>query len=130
MHKSSFSNKPPLGSMLDWDNPLASGIIGCWLYNEGSGKIATDLSSGIIGELKDTRFMDNGLYIGPTESRMTVPLPISSSLYPNISVELLFLSGWDSTDGLFHFFFDWYMGANSRYLLSYTGIPIWNGEFI
>jgi len=29
--------KPPLGSLINWAHPLAKGLVGCWLINEGSG---------------------------------------------------------------------------------------------
>ena len=36
--------KPPLGSQLNYSHPLSQGLVGCWLMNEGGGKILTDLS--------------------------------------------------------------------------------------
>ena len=32
-----FSQKPMLGSQLDYTNPLARGLVGCWMLNEGAG---------------------------------------------------------------------------------------------
>lgn len=29
--------KPPLGSQINWAHPLARGLVGCWLMNEGGG---------------------------------------------------------------------------------------------
>jgi len=37
-------NKPPVGSQIDWGHPLARGLVGCWLLNEGAGGKAHDLS--------------------------------------------------------------------------------------
>jgi len=36
--------KPPLGAMLGRSHPLARGLVGCWLFNEGAGVKAYDLS--------------------------------------------------------------------------------------
>ena len=38
------TNKPPLGSLINWAHPLAKGLVGCWLMNEGSGNRISDLS--------------------------------------------------------------------------------------
>ena len=35
--------KPPLGSYIDWSHPLAEGLVGCWLFNEGSGRATCNL---------------------------------------------------------------------------------------
>ena len=36
--------KPPKGAMLNRGHPLALGLVGCWLMNEGGGNIVNDLS--------------------------------------------------------------------------------------
>lgn len=36
--------KPIRGAQLNKSHPLARGLVGCWLLNEGSGKIVNDLS--------------------------------------------------------------------------------------
>lgn len=35
--------KPPVGSQINWGHPLARGLVGCWLMNEGGGNILNDL---------------------------------------------------------------------------------------
>ena len=37
-------DKPPVGSQINWGHPLARGLVGCWLLNEGAGRKAYDLS--------------------------------------------------------------------------------------
>jgi hypothetical protein len=37
-------SKPPAGIQLNINHPLAQGLVGCWLMNEGSGLRANDLS--------------------------------------------------------------------------------------
>jgi hypothetical protein len=32
-----WEGKPPVGSVIDWNNPLSKGLVGCWLMNEGGG---------------------------------------------------------------------------------------------
>ena len=36
--------KPPFGSYIDPDHPLAKGLVGCWLFNEHCGRFVNDLS--------------------------------------------------------------------------------------
>jgi hypothetical protein len=40
------SQKPTLGSQLNCGHPLAQGLVGCWLMNEGGGNKLADLISG------------------------------------------------------------------------------------
>ena len=40
------TTKPPLGTHIDWSNPLTKGMVGCWAFNEGGGKKAFNLVSG------------------------------------------------------------------------------------
>jgi hypothetical protein len=44
--------KPPLGAKINFAHPLAKGIVGCWLMNEGGGNKVYDLSgNGNTGTL-------------------------------------------------------------------------------
>jgi hypothetical protein len=43
--------KPPLGYGLDRSHPLARGLVGCWLFNEGGGNLLGDLAGGRGGAL-------------------------------------------------------------------------------
>ena len=36
--------KPPIGAKLNFGHPLAKGLVGCWLFNEGSGDKVFDYS--------------------------------------------------------------------------------------
>ena len=51
--------KPVLGSQIQLGHPLARGLVGCWLMNEGSGAKVLDLSgNGNTGSLvADTHFV-------------------------------------------------------------------------
>jgi len=39
-----WTQKPPLGTQIIVGHPLARGLVGCWLFNEGGGLYAFDLS--------------------------------------------------------------------------------------
>lgn len=63
--KTSFTTKkPPSGGELSGDI-INSGTVGCWLFNEGTGTIATDLSlvgkNGIIASGTSWSINDDGL---------------------------------------------------------------------
>ena len=50
-------DKPPVGSQINWGHPLARGLVGCWLFNEGAGGKAHDLSGrGNHGALTNFAF--------------------------------------------------------------------------
>ncbi len=38
------TQKPMLGQMINWAHPLAKGLVGCWIMNEGSGDRIYDIS--------------------------------------------------------------------------------------
>jgi hypothetical protein len=39
--------KPPLGATLDPEHPLSRGLVSCWLFNEGTGRLANNI--GLVG---------------------------------------------------------------------------------
>jgi hypothetical protein len=45
--------KPPPGSVLDASHPLAAGLVGAWLFNEGTGTVARDLVQFQEGQLRN-----------------------------------------------------------------------------
>ena len=61
--------KPPKGAMLNRGHPLARGLVGCWLMNEGGGNIVNDLSgNGNTGTLIGTAPSWIGGKYGPAVS--------------------------------------------------------------
>lgn len=40
-----WTTKPPVGIQLDFTNPINNGLVGCWIFNEGSGTVVNDLST-------------------------------------------------------------------------------------
>jgi hypothetical protein len=58
------TQKPPLGSQINWSHPLSKGLVGCWLMNEGSGDRIYDLSGkGNNGSLVGANTLWNPGYI-------------------------------------------------------------------
>ena len=50
-----YNQKPLPGDLLDYGCPLSNGLIGCWLFNEGSGNKVLDMSgNGNDGTLQGT----------------------------------------------------------------------------
>ena len=39
------TTKPPLGTPIDWSNPLAQGLVGAWAFNEGGGAPVDSVSA-------------------------------------------------------------------------------------
>jgi len=39
-----FRDKPPFGARVDWSDPIAERLVGCWLFNEAQGSKLQDLS--------------------------------------------------------------------------------------
>jgi len=53
--------KPMLGLQINWVHPLSDGLVGCWLFNEGSGNKVFDLSgSGHDGTLVNSPIWTSG----------------------------------------------------------------------
>lgn len=79
--------KPPFGARLKLDHPLARGLVGCWLFNEGSGDKAYDYSGqgnhGTLANMNDPPISISGWIAGPhggalvfdgTNDYVTVPV--------------------------------------------------------
>jgi hypothetical protein len=82
--------KPPVGTRLNTGHPLARGLSGCWLMNEGTGSVVRDLSGngavltstgsgvswgqGPYGAVLVNNGADDGLY-GATPSGMLYDAP-------------------------------------------------------
>lgn len=56
--------KPFRGTLLNKTHPLAKGLVGCWLFNEGNGGIVYDLVTRINtdGTINGSAWVPNGLY--------------------------------------------------------------------
>lgn len=62
-------SKPMLGTPLNLAHPLAQGLVGCWLFNEGSGNKVYDLSGnnnhGTLSGFSDPPTATSGWCAGP-----------------------------------------------------------------
>jgi len=56
---SAFHQKPLLGQLINWAHPLARGLVGAWVMNEGSGSKVYDLS----GNGHEGVFVGNPLWV-------------------------------------------------------------------
>lgn len=73
---------------IDWSHPLARGLVGAWLFNEGGGTIAYDLSGkGNKGTLTSSPVWSVGFFSGPSlsfdGSASYVDLGTDASLNPS-----------------------------------------------
>lgn len=52
-----WTTKPPVGTQLNFTNPINYGLVGCWIFNEDSGTVVNDLSgNGNNGTLTNFSF--------------------------------------------------------------------------
>jgi hypothetical protein len=57
------AQKPPVGSQIDWKHPLSRGLVGCWLMNEGGGKVTKNLINKRASTLSSNLyFSQSGIY--------------------------------------------------------------------
>lgn len=62
--------KPPAGSLLDPTHPLAQGLVGCWLFNEGGGLLANDLAQAHSGTLVGSPSFGLGISFNGSSQRI------------------------------------------------------------
>ena len=72
---SQYNYKPPLGSTLNLNHPLANHVMACYLFNEQGGNVAYDLSgNGNHGVLKNgASFLNNALFLDGINDYVEVP---------------------------------------------------------
>ena len=72
---SQYNYKPPLGSTLNLNHPLATHVMACYLFNEQGGNVAYDLSgNGNHGVLKNgASFLNNALFLDGVNDYVEVP---------------------------------------------------------
>ena len=99
--------KPPLGFGIDRSHPLARGLVGCWLFNEGAGGRANDIAGVRHGTVAGNIWSAGGI---TTTSTSMISLP-AIPLVPPYSLCLSYI----------------YTASNSNYL-TYIG-SINNDEY-
>jgi len=70
--------KPIRGSRLIGNHPLARGLVGCWLFNEGSGNTVFDLSGNNRLLTFSGNWLQNGAFVDAATDRLLATTPIFS----------------------------------------------------
>jgi hypothetical protein len=71
-----YQTKPPLGAQLDWSNPINKSLVGCWVFNEGSGNLVRDLSgNGRDGTLTGATRRQDWIDTESGSKKITLPTP-------------------------------------------------------
>lgn len=80
----SQTNKPPLGSALNNNHTLSRGLIGCWLFNEFSGKMVWDYSNcGHTG-----KFIDSPAWTPDGVDFKDDAIDVGTDAYTGVSTEM------------------------------------------
>jgi hypothetical protein len=76
------SQKPPVGSQINWGHPLSKGLVGCWLMNEGGGLKVKNLYSNNLANLinSPTWNVYRGLGVKFTDSTNYIDCGVNSVL--------------------------------------------------
>lgn len=96
------TQKPPLGSQINWSHPLSQGLVGCWLMNEGGGTIAKDLASNIyswIAVPARSRLDSFGYYVDGTFGIGSEGLQITYSSKFDLINDITVVCGCKPTTG-------------------------------
>lgn len=67
-----FTQKPPIGTGIDWSHPLSNGLVGCWLFNEGGGTTPIDLCGQTVAGLQGTPSLNVSGYLGNASSAFKI----------------------------------------------------------
>jgi len=73
-----INSKPPLGSQIDWSNPLSRGLVGAWLMNEGAGNISNSIAQCLPALFKNGAYFINtpkgkGIYFDGVNDYVLLP---------------------------------------------------------
>lgn len=87
--------KPPVGTQINWRNPLARGMIGCWLFNENAGdmKDLVRRQAGSRGNVPWGTTVDG---IGLQATSLLTPPPLTPDIIP--TTEITIIIGFRKTD--------------------------------
>ena len=111
-----MNQKPILGSQINFAHPLAQGLVGCWIMNEGCGNKIYDLSeNGNTGTLNNASWTlyENGSALDFNDTNSSVEIEDNDSLdgYAEMSWSFWviprdiaentagFISKWDAVNG-------------------------------
>ena len=125
MLRRSYTAKPPLGSQINQGHPLAQGLVGCWMMNEGGGNLILDLTNRSKTSITTPLWKPSGLLVNssttypsfvgsysPGGLNLTVFLQFTPIGAPIVGSHCLWIGGNNvtagfpyirlQTDGLFH----------------------------
>ena len=65
-----WTQKPPIGTPIDWSNPLTRGLVGVWAFNEGSGNSLCNIVDGTRATIGGTgaQWVPEGLQTATTSN--------------------------------------------------------------
>ena len=134
--------KPPLGARVVPGHPMADGLVGCWLMNEGDGNVVQDLVSGRSVDLNGAFGWEGQGIIGDASDYISAYIPelvgdpqftlfVQCNIDPSVvSDDILFGLGSVSAAGesvwVYHYYDDYalrssiYGGSN---VIHYLPVP-------
>jgi hypothetical protein len=89
------TSKPPPGTLVDWAHPLAQGLIGAWLFNEGAGVLVNDATgmghNGVVTTPDAATQWQGGplgteFYVGGTSGHVLVPAHADLNLVGDFTI--------------------------------------------
>ena len=93
VHTAQWSTeKPPLGSQINWGHSLSQGLVGCWILNEGGGKLSKNIAPTPNTNLALTTniyFKNNYIH---SDSLVSANIPITANTFKITSTLSCFAS--------------------------------------
>ena len=92
-----YNQKPLLGTLINWAHPLSKGLVGAWLFNEGSGLKTFDLSGkNHYGILHNNPIWIGGNLDFETDSNQYIELDTAISLADDTQWTIIFKLNFES----------------------------------
>jgi hypothetical protein len=128
MFGSRWTQKPPVGTQIDWSHSFAAGLQAFWALNEGTGLVSTDLVQNIQatqagGASWSAGQFATGVFCNASNARAQATWPSGLDLAWPITIASAFtLAGTNSGSG---WIFGIFPGPISCYLSSGTTPTVW-----
>lgn len=91
--------KPPAGILVGRAHPLAAGLVGAWLFNEGAGFLSMDAVSGTLATLSANLGWQRGTVNLPNSSTSKVTLPDLAQYRLANPLTIAVRAQWNSAGG-------------------------------
>lgn len=129
LHRGWGYRKPPLGARLNCSHPLARGLAGCWLMNEGGGSTLIDSAYVNNGTLTNSPLWSSGSF-GPALDFNGVNNYVDIGNRPELFLSAFSISAWVKRSGTPASQFGGYFAAdyNSAATLSNYALKISGGQ--